>query len=135
MNRFDAASIAVPESSSLPEENEEPPGKPRRHPKWNDVPDEQWDDWRWQMQNAIRTTSQLAEFFSYGPQELAALESLEEKYKLAIPPYYFSLINTDDPARSRSACSRCPRRSSNRARPASSWKIRWKRTRTRRSPA
>ena len=59
MNRIDAASIAVPESSLLPEENEEPPGTPRRHPKWNDVPDEQWDDWRWQMQNAIRTTSQL----------------------------------------------------------------------------
>ena len=81
----------------LPEDKEEPPGKPRRHPKWNDVPDEQWDDWRWQMQNAIRTTSQLAEFFSYGPQEFAALESLEQKYKLAIPPYYFSLINLDDP--------------------------------------
>jgi lysine 2,3-aminomutase len=97
MNCFDAASIAVPEVSSLPEENEEPPGKPRRHPKWNDVPQEQWDDWRWQMQNAIRTTSQLAEFFPYGPQELAALESLEQKYKLAIPPYYFSLINVDDP--------------------------------------
>ena len=97
MNRSEAASIAVPESSSLPEENEEPPGKARRHPKWNDVPEGQWDDWRWQMQNAIRTTSQLAEFFSYGPQEFAALETLEQKYKLAIPPYYFSLINTDDP--------------------------------------
>lgn len=97
MNRIDAASIAAPESSLLPEENEEPPGTPRRHSKWNDVPDEQWDDWRWQMQNAIRTTSQLAEFFSYGPQELIALENLEEKYKLAIPPYYFSLINVDDP--------------------------------------
>ncbi len=98
MIRFEAASIAVPESNSLPEENEEPPGKPRRHPKWNEVPDEQWDDWRWQMQNAIRTTSQLAEFFPYGPQEFAALERLEEKYKLAIPPYYFSLIDVDDPA-------------------------------------
>ena len=97
MNRIDAASIAAPEASLLPEENEEPPGTSRRHPKWNDVPDEQWDDWRWQMQNAIRTTSQLAEFFSYGPQELIALENLEEKYKLAIPPYYFSLINVDDP--------------------------------------
>ncbi len=49
------------------------------------------------MQNAIRTTAQLAEFFSYGPQEFAALESLEQKYKLAIPPYYFSLVNVDDP--------------------------------------
>jgi lysine 2,3-aminomutase len=48
------------------------------------------------MQNAIRTTAQLAEFFTYGPREFAALESLEQKYKLAIPPYYFSLINVDD---------------------------------------
>ncbi len=69
----------------------------KRHPKWHDVPDEQWDDWRWQMQNAIRTTSQLAEFFAYGPQEHAQLESLEQRYKLAIPPYYFSLINVGDP--------------------------------------
>ncbi len=97
MNRYEAASIAVPAGSSLPEENEEPPGKPRRHPKWNEVPENLWDDWRWQTQNAIRTTSQLAEFFSYGSQERAALESLEERYKLAIPPYYLSLIDVDDP--------------------------------------
>src|SRR6266478_2852324 len=80
MNRFEAASLAVSASGASPEESEEPPGTMRRHPKWKDVPSEQWDDWRWQMQNAIRTTSQLAEFFPYGPQELAALESLEEKY-------------------------------------------------------
>jgi lysine 2,3-aminomutase len=62
-----------------------------------DVAGDQWDDWRWQMQNAIRTTSQLAEFYSFSPEEHAALEELEQKYKLAIPPYYFSLINTLDP--------------------------------------
>ena len=97
MNRSEAASLAVSASGASPEEPEEPPGTTRRHPKWKDVPSEQWDDWRWQMQNAIRTTSQLAEFYSYGPQELDALASLEEKYKLAIPPYYFSLINVEDP--------------------------------------
>lgn len=97
MNRFEAASLAVSASGTLPDESEEPPGTSRRHPKWHDVPQEQWDDWRWQMQNAIRTTSQLAEFFPLAPQELQDLESLEEKYKLAIPPYYFSLINLEDP--------------------------------------
>lgn len=97
MDRYDAASLAATESHSLRDENEEPPSPPRRHPKWAHVPDEQWDDWRWQMQNAIRTTSQLAEFFSYGPQEFAALESLEARYKTAIPPYYFSLIDVDNP--------------------------------------
>jgi lysine 2,3-aminomutase len=98
MNRFETASLAVPASVSLPDEAEEPPGTSRRHPRWKDVPAEQWDDWRWQMQNAIRTTSQLAEFIPLAPQELSALESLEAKYKLAIPPYYFSLIDLDEPA-------------------------------------
>ncbi|HTU19755.1 MAG TPA: lysine 2,3-aminomutase, partial [Gemmataceae bacterium] len=36
-------------------EDEEPPGTPRRHPLWRDVPDHLWDDWRWQSQNAIRS--------------------------------------------------------------------------------
>ncbi len=98
MNRSETAAIAVPVGSVTPDDFEEPPSQPGRHPKWNDVPDEQWDDWRWQMQNAVRTTAQLAEFYSYGPQELAALEVLEQKYKLAIPPYYFSLIDPLDPA-------------------------------------
>ncbi len=87
----------MPASSVATDDNEEPPGTARRHPKWSDVPDHEWDDWRWQMQHAIRTTSQLAEFFSFGTQELAALEQLEAKYKLAIPPYYFSLIDPLDP--------------------------------------
>ena len=80
----------------------------RRHPKWNDVPDDQWDDWRWQMQNAIRTPLNWPSSISFGPQELAALEELEQKYKLAIPPYYFSLIDTARSARSDRACNRCP---------------------------
>ena len=50
------------------------------------------------MQNAIRTTSQLAEFLPISPQDLSSLESLEQQYKLAIPPYYFSLIDLENPA-------------------------------------
>ena len=96
MNRPEAAPLAAPQASVTQDEFEEPPGSPRRHPKWSDVPQEQWDDWRWQMQNAIRTTSQLGEFYNFAPEEFAALEYLEQRYKLAIPPYYFSLIDTSD---------------------------------------
>src|SRR5437899_11294894 len=35
-------------------EEEEPPGKPRRHPLWRDVPDHQWNDWRWQRPLELR---------------------------------------------------------------------------------
>src|SRR6059058_4952293 len=78
-------------------EEEEPPGKPRRHPLWRHVPDHLWDDWRWQSQNAIRSVRQLRGLLSFTPQELEAIGSLETEYKTAIPPYYFSLIDPTDP--------------------------------------
>jgi lysine 2,3-aminomutase len=49
------------------------------------------------MQHAIRTTSQVAELLPHTPEEVAALEKLEVQYKLAIPPYYFSLIDVANP--------------------------------------
>src|SRR6516162_4548682 len=78
-------------------EEEEPPGMPRRHPLWRSVPDHQWNDWRWQSQNAIRSVRQLRDLLHFSPDELEDMGALEAHYKLAIPPYYFSLINPDDP--------------------------------------
>ena len=78
-------------------EEEEPPGKPRRHPLWRDVPESRWNDWRWQSQNAIRSVRQLRDLLPFSPEELEAIGALEAEYKLAIPPYYFSLINPEDP--------------------------------------
>ena len=73
------------------------PATGRRHPFWKDVPDEQWEDRRWQRQHAIRSATQLAELIDLPDEEVKALEALESKYRTAIPPYYFSLINVDDP--------------------------------------
>src|SRR3954454_22352341 len=78
-------------------EDEEPPGLPRRHTLWRDVPDHLWDDWRWQSQNALRSVRQLRNLLAFTAEELEAIGSLEADYKLAIPPYYFSLIDPDDP--------------------------------------
>ncbi|MCS7046303.1 MAG: KamA family radical SAM protein [Gemmataceae bacterium] len=78
-------------------DDEEPPGKPRRHPLWRNVPKKQWDDWRWQMQNAIRSVRQLRELLPIEPADLEIMGQLEAEYKLAIPPYYFSLIDVNDP--------------------------------------
>src|SRR5262245_16584189 len=78
-------------------DEEEPPGKPRRHPLWRDVPETQWNDWRWQSQNAIRSVRQLRHLLPFSAEELEAIGKLETQYKLAIPPYYFSLIHPDDP--------------------------------------
>src|SRR5438876_7760322 len=99
MNESDERSGLVPHSvrDTMGVEEEEPPGSPRRHPLWRHVPETQWNDWRWQSQNAIRSVRQLRDLLPFTPEELEAIGSLEAQYKLAIPPYYFSLINIDDP--------------------------------------
>jgi len=78
-------------------EDDEPPSQPRRHPIWENVPDAQWDDWRWQTQNSLRSIRQLRTLLRFSPDELEAIGRLEGDYKIAIPPYYFSLIDTENP--------------------------------------
>lgn len=88
-----------PVSPSEPEEPVPDASVPagRRLPRWANVPRADWEDWQWQMRNAVRTTRQLADFFAYSPEELEILRSLEKDYKLTIPPYYLSLIDPEDP--------------------------------------
>src|SRR5262245_25561446 len=100
MNEPDERTGLAPRSVSKTSsgfDDEEPPGKPRRHPTWRDVPAKQWNDWRWQSQNAIRSVRQLRHLLSFSPEELEALGELEGQSKLAIPPYFFSLIDPNDP--------------------------------------
>jgi lysine 2,3-aminomutase len=87
--------VAVMEPASF--DDEDPPGKPRRHPLWRNVPKKQWDDWRWQSQNAIRSVRQLRDLIPFSEEELEVMGDLEAEYKLAIPPYYFSLIDCEEP--------------------------------------
>ena len=94
------------ESGVEPRDGDEPPGlglsrpslaRSPRHPAWADVPTEQWDDWRWQSQNAVRTPAQLAALLPTSIEDRRALETLSAQFKTAIPPYYFSLIDPLDP--------------------------------------
>jgi lysine 2,3-aminomutase len=101
MNEQTAGSQVVSPSMAAVVETEEPPSTGRqihgvRHSIWQDVPDRLWQDWRWQRQHAIRTTAQLAEVLPLIAAETSALEGLEAKYRMAIPPYYFSLIDLND---------------------------------------
>jgi L-lysine 2,3-aminomutase len=36
----------------------------RRAPLWADVPDEQWDDWRWQLSHRLNTVDELGAVLS-----------------------------------------------------------------------
>lgn len=97
MFEFDPSHPLTPAPTAGGYDDDEPPSTSRRHPAWAAVPDEQWDDWRWQTQNSVRSVRQLRDLLPFTPEALEAIGRLEGDYKLAIPPYYFSLIDPTDP--------------------------------------
>ncbi len=69
----------------------------KRRSIWRDVPLEQWRDWHWQMQNRITSAAELAQVLPITPREQRTIERALERFRFAIPPYYASLIDADDP--------------------------------------
>jgi lysine 2,3-aminomutase len=55
----------------------------------------EWTDWRWQMRHRIRTLAQLRECFETFDVSDGLLKTAE-KFRLAITPYYASLIRRTD---------------------------------------
>jgi len=64
---------------------------------WKDVPLEQWRDWHWQMQNRIDTAERLAQVIPITPREQRTIERALGRFRFAVPPYYASLIDPEDP--------------------------------------
>ncbi len=64
---------------------------------WPEVTDEEWNDYRWQLRNSIRTLKDLEKHITLSPEERAGVMLTESKLAMAITPYYFSLIQLDDP--------------------------------------
>jgi len=76
-----------------------PDGRPavsRRAPRWADVPDAQWNDWRWQLSHRVNSLEEVAEVLNLTPDERAGL-SAPDKFRVDITPYFISLIDPDDP--------------------------------------
>lgn len=69
----------------------------RRAELFPDATDEQWNDWRWQMRNAVRDGASLAKRLSLTPDERAGVEETASIFRLGISPYYLSLIDPDHP--------------------------------------
>ena len=64
---------------------------------WSNVSDENWNDWRWQLKNRITTVEQLEKFLpTLTPEERAGTILANTKLAMAIPPYFFNLIDPTD---------------------------------------
>src|SRR6185503_10051197 len=56
-----------------------------------------WEDWRWQIRNRIRTRDVLAKIIDLTEEEIQGIDGSGEKLTMAIPPYFAALIDPKDP--------------------------------------
>jgi len=76
-----------------------PDGRPavsRRAPLWEDVPDEKWNDWRWQLSHRVNDLAEIEQVLNLTDDERAGL-SAPDKFRVDITPYFISLIDPHDP--------------------------------------
>jgi lysine 2,3-aminomutase len=72
------------------------PFSSRRAPFYNDVPDEKWNDWRWQLSHRLNTADDFEKIFPLTDSEQEAL-STKDLFRVEITPYFVSLIEPNDP--------------------------------------
>ncbi|MCP4752127.1 MAG: lysine 2,3-aminomutase, partial [Proteobacteria bacterium] len=62
-------------------------------PLFADVPEKDWNDWKWQLRNVIRDVPTLKKIIRLGQKEERDLEQCLKRFRMAITPYYASLID------------------------------------------
>lgn len=69
----------------------------RRSILFPEVTDAQWNDWKWQVKNRIETLDELKKYISLTPEEEEGVKKTLSTLRMAITPYYLSLIDPEDP--------------------------------------
>lgn len=65
-------------------------------PLFKDVKQEDWDNWKWQLRNAIRDIPTLEKVVELSDQKKENLSKTLAKFKMAITPYYAALMDKKD---------------------------------------
>ena len=65
--------------------------------KQSEVPEELWNDWRWQLRHRLRTAEQLRRVLPLTAEEEAAFAGGAPRFPVAVTPYFASLIDAADP--------------------------------------
>ncbi len=63
---------------------------------WSNVSEEEWNDWGWQIKNRISSVEELNKVINLTDQEADSIEKSLGKLRMAITPYYASLMDPDD---------------------------------------
>ncbi len=69
----------------------------RRKELFPNVTDAEWNDWRWQVRNRIETLEELKKYIELTPAEEEGVKKSLATLRMAITPYYLSLIDPNNP--------------------------------------
>lgn len=68
----------------------------KRAPLYHDVPDEKWNDWRWQLSNRLNSVEDIEKILPLTDSERKALQT-QGLFRVDVTPYFISLIDPNDP--------------------------------------
>ncbi|RMF46690.1 MAG: KamA family radical SAM protein, partial [Anaerolineae bacterium] len=68
----------------------------KRAPIYKDIPDEKWNNWRWQLSHRLNSVEDFEQIFPLTDSEREAL-SAPGLFRVDVTPYFVSLIDPDDP--------------------------------------
>jgi len=66
-------------------------------PLWKNVAEEDWNSWSWQLANRITTIGDLEQVINLTETERQGVQASLEKLRMAITPYYATLMDPDNP--------------------------------------
>ncbi len=69
----------------------------RKRKYFGSVPESDWQNWKWQVKNRIVTAEGLKKYLDISDKEEADINSVLCKFRMAITPYYLTLIDPDNP--------------------------------------
>ena len=66
-------------------------------PRFKDVGDADWNDYRWQLRNRLTTTEDFESVLNLTEAQRRDLDACMGKFRVSVTPYYASLMDSDDP--------------------------------------
>ena len=66
-------------------------------PRFKDVADADWNDYRWQLRNRLTTTEDFESVLNLTDAQRTDLDACMGKFRVSVTPYYASLMDPDDP--------------------------------------
>ncbi len=65
---------------------------------WSGVSDAEWNDWKWQLRNSLKTKEELEQIITLTPEEEEGLKLPKHKLSMAITPHTAILMDPQDPS-------------------------------------